>query len=508
MMTIASTNISRLLSEILDDCPKIDDFTDRSISGIASNSLDVKNGYLFVALSGMQVHGIDYAINAVKSGAVAVVYDQDDEYSKRRIALLKKQVKTDWIGIGDLDIQTGIIASRFFGCPGQALNIIGVTGTDGKTSVTHLICQALTQMGRRVASIGTLGYGLVDQLEPASHTTPDAITLQSLLARYRDLKCDTVVMEVSSHALQQYRVNGCQFDIAVLTNLGRDHLDYHGSMECYAAAKARLFYQFELSGKVVNAADQFGQKLLEQLSDDGLVRYSSQSDSSDDVDVVLTQFRATDHGQSLEIKTPKGILNLETELIGDFNRENTLACISSLFALGLNLSEIQRATLQLKPIPGRMELMIPQTNNIARVVVDFAHTEQALRACLTASRDYCKARLWCIFGCGGDRDQGKRPKMGQAAEALADRVIITDDNPRTESPEKIVAEILQGLVHPDRVSVVHDRRAAIEFALAEAAPDDLIVITGKGHEQDQIVGTERLPFNDRRVVKQLYRRLQ
>ncbi|MFT7674887.1 MAG: UDP-N-acetylmuramoyl-L-alanyl-D-glutamate--2,6-diaminopimelate ligase, partial [Gammaproteobacteria bacterium] len=417
-----------------------------------------------------------------------------------------KQVNTEWIGIGGLDMQTGIIASRFFGNPGKSLKIVGVTGTDGKTSVTHLICQALTQLGQQVASIGTLGYGLVDQLEPASHTTPDAITLQSLLSRFRDQKCDTVIMEVSSHALQQYRVNGCQFDIAVLTNLGRDHLDYHGSMDNYAAAKSRLFFQFELSGKVVNAADQFGQKLLEQLTDDGLVRYSSRSDGSNNADVVLTKFRATDRGQSLEIKTPEGVLNLETELIGDFNRENTLACISSLFALGMNLTEIQLATEQLKPIPGRMELIIPQTDSIARVVVDFAHTEQALRACLTASRDYCKGSLWCIFGCGGDRDQGKRSKMGQTAEALADRLIITDDNPRTESPGKIVSEILQGLVHPDRASIVHDRRAAIDFALAEAGPDDLIVIAGKGHELEQIIGNERLPFNDRHIVKQIYGR--
>lgn len=487
------------LPELLSGFDPRDPVPPIEISDIASNSARVTAGCAFVALPGIRSNGIDYAIDAVKAGAVAVIYDAGDEYSQKRIPLLRKQVDTHWIGVAGLERANGHIVSRFFGDPGRAMTIIGVTGTDGKSSVTHLLTQALTRIGRRCASIGTLGYGIANELEPDSLTTPDAVSLQSHLFRFQQQRCEFVVMEVSSHALEQYRVNGCDFDIAVLTNLGRDHLDYHGSQESYAAAKARLFHEFELSGRVVNADDAFGRELGEGLDPQALYRYSADSADTARAEVRLSSLEITAGGQNLRVATPLGEVTAVTALMGRFNVENTLACIATLVALGLKRDDIEIAVKDLKPIPGRME-KFDGGRGRASAVVDFAHTEQALRACLAASREHTAGRLWCVFGCGGDRDQGKRSGMGRAAEELADRVIVTDDNPRTEAPEKIVNEILAGMRRPEEACVVHNRQAAIEYALSQAAPEDLVVIAGKGHEQEQIVGHERRPFSDRHVV--------
>ncbi len=469
------------------------------ISDIAGNSASVTANSAFIALPGIRSNGIDYAIDAVKAGAVAIIYDSSDAYSEQRIALLRKQVDTCWIGIDRLDQANGHIVSRFYGNPAQAMTIVGVTGTDGKTSVTHLLTQALTRIGKSCASIGTLGYGVANQLTADSLTTPDVVTLQSRLHQFYQQRCEYVVMEVSSHALEQYRVNGCDFDIAVLTNLGRDHLDYHGNEENYAAAKARLFHDFQLSGRVVNADDSFGRKLSESVPADNLLRYSVKSQAGIDAEVSLLAVEKTGSGQNIHALTPLGEVTAVTALLGRFNVENTLACIASLVALGFNRDQLELAVKDLTPIPGRMEKFSGAADR-APAVVDFAHTEQALRACLGAAREHCSGQLWCVFGCGGDRDQGKRPGMGRAVEELADRVIVTDDNPRNESPQKIVADILAGMQQADKACVLHNREAAIEYALSQAAADDLIVIAGKGHEQEQIIGNQRRPFSDRHLV--------
>ena len=472
------------------------------VCDVASNSNAVTPGCAFIALPGMRVNGIDYAIDAVKAGAVAIIYDASDDYSQQRVPLLQKQVETCWIGVEELNRANGHIVSRFFGDPAQAMTIIGVTGTDGKSSVTHLLTQALTRIGKCCASIGTLGYGIGNQLTPDSLPTPDVVSLQSHLHQFRQQRCQYVVMEVSSHALEQYRVNGCDFDIAVLTNLGRDHLDYHGDQESYAAAKARLFHDFNLSGRVVNLDDAFGRQLGASVPQQNLLRYSVANRQGDTAEISLVECEITASGQNIRARTPLGEVTAVTALLGHFNVENTLACIATLVALGFDHEQVELAVKDLQPIPGRME-KFSGVGAKAPAVVDFAHTEQALRACLTAAREHCEGQLWCVFGCGGDRDQGKRPGMGRAVEELADRVIVTDDNPRNESPQKIVAEILAGMQQPDQACVVHNREAAIEFALSEAGADDLVVIAGKGHEQEQIVGNERRPFSDRHVVARL-----
>jgi len=491
-----------LLSELLSGFALHDPVPSIQIFDIASNSVNVTADSAFVALPGIKTNGIDYAIDAVKAGAIAVIYDAADEYSLQRIPLLRKQVDTHWIGVDQLDRANGHIVSRFFGDPGQAMTIVGITGTDGKSSVTHLVTQALTRIGKSCASIGTLGYGIGNNLTPDSLTTPDSVSLQSRLHQFQQQRCEYVVMEVSSHALEQYRVNGCDFDIAVLTNLGRDHLDYHGDQRSYAAAKARLFNDFKLSGRVVNVDDSFGRQISEDVEPKSLIRYSVDSDGGPIAEVKLLASEVTANGQNIHAATPLGEITAVTALLGGFNAENTLACIATLLALGLDYNQLELAVKDLKPIPGRMEKFTGEHGSAA-AVIDFAHTEQAIRACLGASRQHTEGLLWCVFGCGGDRDQGKRSGMGRAVEELADRVIVTDDNPRNESAEKIVSEILAGMQHPDQACVVHNRQAAIEYALSQAAAEDLVVIAGKGHEQEQIVGNERRPFSDRHVVRRI-----
>ncbi len=500
-MMSKTQNAGRSLTALLQGFVSRDAVPDIDILNIASNSRAVLENTLFIALAGINSHAIDFAIDAVKSGAVAILYDAGDEYCRRRVPLLSKQVQAHWIGIEGLDRANGEIVSRFYGEPGKALKIIGVTGTDGKTSVTHLLTQALGRLGKSTASIGTLGYGVGNELQPTTHTTPDTVTLQTYLHEFQCRGCEYVVMEVSSHALEQYRVSGCHFDIAVLTNLGRDHLDYHQDMAQYAAAKARLFRDFDLTARVLNADDELGLSLSEELETEGMIRYSRlASDKDASAEVYLLYSEVTDRGLDMKVATPLGEIRASTALMGQFNIDNTLACISTLIALGLEHAEIQLAVNGLQPIPGRMEKFSGNANT-ATAVIDFAHTEQALRACLTTSREHTRGKLWCIFGCGGDRDQGKRKGMGRAAEELADRIIITDDNPRTEPAENIVAEIIEGLREPDSACVVHNRQAAIEYALTQAAADDLVVIAGKGHELEQIVGHQRFQFSDRQVVQ-------
>lgn len=487
---------------------------DINVLGLATNSHKVVPGCLFIALQGSTTHGIDFALDAVKAGAVVVMYCAQDEYSQQCIRLLSQQIQTQWMGVDHLDRINGEIASRFYGEPSKSLTIIGVTGTDGKTSVTDLVTQALSRLDKIAASIGTIGYGLSNKRQPTTHTTPDAITLQSYLHEFREQQCEYVVMEVSSHALDQYRVNGCDFDIAVLTNLGRDHLDYHATRQAYSTAKARLFREFKLSAKVVNADDEFGHSLCEPSETSALIRFSAQpcslgavaepSDLASSVEVRLIQSNITEQGLSMHIASPLGNILANTALMGRFNIENTLACISTLIALGFDRKQIQLAVTDLQPIPGRMEKFKGRFDQPA-AVIDFAHTEQALRACLTSCREYTTGKIWCVFGCGGDRDPGKRKGMGQVAEQLADRLIVTDDNPRTESPEQIAKEILTGISNPEWVFVVHSRLAAIEFALSQAEANDLVVIAGKGHELEQIVGHERYPFSDRHVVQRMLR---
>ena len=502
MMASKSHTLNLSLHELLRDYADVSCFPDLQLSGLTSNSREVKKGNVFLALSGLTRHAIDFAMDAVKAGAVAIIYDEADDYSQQRIALLSKQLDTLWIPVKKLAEVSGEIASRFYHSPSKEFKLIGITGTDGKTSVTHLLVQIFNNMGKVAGSVGTLGYGVSNRLKMTSFTTPDAISLQSILFDLNQNECEYVVMEVSSHALEQYRVSGCDFDFAVLTNLGSDHLDYHGDHSYYAAAKERLFDMESLSSKVLNVEDEFGRKLTQKYKGDAVTTYSSNLGRTPQASVQLISSGSTEQGLNITAIARGMKIQIQTRLIGSFNIDNLLACISVLQLLGFEREAIEKHMQGLQPIPGRMEYFAP-VNHYPAVVIDFAHTEQALKACLKSVKNHYKGQLYCVFGCGGDRDQSKRPKMAAVAERLADHVFVTEDNPRFEPSDNIMKDILSGFKQPHLARVIHDRQTAIETAIAQAGPDDLVVIAGKGHEQIQIVKDKRLPFSDHYVVRNM-----
>lgn len=475
---------------------------DLTVTGISANSRDIRPGNLFVAQPGISRHAIDFASDAVKAGAVAVLFDPDDDYVCQRLPLLQKQTNTHWIAVPHIQQMTGRIASRYYAEPSESMQLVGITGTDGKTSVTHLVVQALNSLGQQVGSVGTLGYGVANRLEMTRFTTPDAISLQQILYELKQKKCTYVVMEVSSHALEQYRVNGCDFDLAVLTNLGSDHLDYHGEQALYARAKAKLFARGELKQRILNGCDDFGRELYAAHCSNKAVLYARDSGCLEQqASVQLVDAEFTSQGICVEVQLRAELVRVQSGLIGSFNVDNLLACIAVLDGLGFSVADIEKGMTGLKPIPGRMEYY-PAQQGHAAVVIDFAHTEQALEACLHSLKDSCHGNLLCVFGCGGDRDQGKRPRMAAVAEQLCSKVILTDDNPRNESSADIIRDILQGFARPQLVTVLPDRYQAIQHAINTAGVNDLVVIAGKGHEQFQLVAGERIPFSDRHVVKQ------
>ncbi len=510
MMAAPRRNTDMTISLLLQGFVADDQIGERArhleVHAIQLNSKAVSAGDVFIAQAGHHQHGIDYAADAIERGAKAVLVESNDTRSEQRVALLSRQYpEVEFITVKDLTRKTGAIASRYYGDPGNRFKLIGVTGTDGKTSVTHLLVQAFKRLGIQAGSVGTLGYGVDNELKMTGLTTPDAVSLQGYLFELAVSQCEYVVMEVSSHALDQYRVSGCDFNIAVLTNLGSDHLDYHQTELQYQQAKARLFEDFKLESRVLNLDDAFGQELAIKYNGEKLTGYSTRVDTADTgikPAVQLLHSRMAADGLEIEVKTALGNIQISTALIGDFNIENLLACVSTLLDCGFERADIEQAMQGLLPIPGRMEFF-PSLSGHAAVVIDFAHTEQALAACLRALQGAVKGRLYCVFGCGGDRDKGKRASMAAVAEQLSDQVIVTDDNPRNESPQQIMMDILSGFQKPDRVRVIHDRKLAIETALREATENDLVVIAGKGHEQEQIIGDQRIPFSDHQIVRQL-----
>lgn len=504
MMAAPRSSESMTLDQLLQGYALVN-LPELPVAGLCSDSQSACQGDLFIAMRGFTRHALEFIADAVDSGIVAVCYDAEDEYCLQRIALLSKQYDLQWVAVANLQKVCGEIASRFYGHPSRDMQLVGVTGTDGKTSVTHLLVQSLTSLGQVAGSVGTLGYGVANQLKMTRFTTPDPVSLQRILFELKQKSCETVVMEVSSHALQQYRAAGCQFDIAVLTNLGSDHLDYHGEHENYAAAKARLFHWSGLKKAVLNLDDEFGQRLKKEVKWASIRGYSRSYSFTENGSAFTARLLAgstTDKGLRVQAGYGNHEFDIQTLLIGDFNIDNLLACLTVLNEMNFPADDIESAMQGLLPIPGRMEFF-PGEKNGPGVVIDFAHTEQALEACLEAVKDSVTGRLFCVFGCGGDRDQGKRARMAAVAEARCDVVFLTDDNPRSEAPESIMKDILSGFEKPERVRVIHDRETAIETALNQASIDDLVVIAGKGHEQFQLIGNQRIPFSDRHVVRRI-----
>ena len=466
---------------------------DPVITGLTADSRAVKPGDAFIALRGGTTHGLRFAMQAEAQGAAAILFEPP---APDALTLPGTVVAVD--GLRD---RLGRLADRFHGQPSRALAVTGVTGTNGKTSTVQLIAQALTLRGETAGSIGTLGAGLHGALLPGERTTPDVLEVHRLLAQMRDAGATKVAMEVSSHALEQGRVDGVAIKVAVFTNLTRDHLDYHRTMEAYGDAKRRLFAWPTLEAAVVNLDDPFGATVLQSVAP-GVRRIGLSSRDHPAANLRAGGAMLTPAGLVFGLVEGGLVQPVESPLLGRFNIDNLLAVAGALRAMGWTLPDIGAVLPRLQPVDGRMS-RVGGNEHQPLVVVDYAHTPDALEQALASLREHTPGRLTCVFGCGGERDRGKRPQMAAIAERLADVVVVTDDNPRNEDGDAIVADIVAGFVKPQRATVERNRLAAITQALAQARPGDVVLIAGKGHEAYQEVAGVRHPFDDLGVAREL-----
>ncbi|WP_454780615.1 UDP-N-acetylmuramoyl-L-alanyl-D-glutamate--2,6-diaminopimelate ligase [Legionella sp. WA2022007384] len=465
--------------------------SDCTVTGLENDSRRIQPGDLFIAYAGAAADGRFFISKAVSAGAVAIAYDP---YHFPKDCRLPDSVPC--IPVPELATQLAAIAKQFYDDPGRFLNITGVTGTNGKTTIAYQLAQAHHLLGQGAAYIGTIGQGNVDKLQLLDNTTPDSLCLQKLLHQYKNQGMSQVCMEVSSHALAQHRVDAIEFKQAIFTNLTLDHLDYHLTMENYAAAKALLFARESLQWAIINQDDSYQRIMAAAVKPHAKkVTYGIHQNC----DVKVIDWSMDIKGTEIEVHSPWGQHQLRIKALGQFNIYNSLAVFSSLLASGYAPAKVVEVMTQLKAAPGRMEII----SNAPYVLVDYAHTPDALENALLTLNQLKKGRLWVVFGCGGDRDKSKRPVMGGVASKLADQIIITSDNPRTEDPQIIVNEIAEGITKSSNVIQLVDREEAIAYALNEADENDVILIAGKGHEAYQQIGSVKHAFSDQDVVKRL-----
>ncbi len=474
------------------------------VGGLSTDSRTLSPGDLFIALSGTTLNGADFLNQAMERGAGAILWEQGPVHSPVGIQ------------VDNLGLKVGRIASRFYGEPSTRLRIVAVTGTDGKSSVTHFIAAAMEEIEGGAGVIGTLGshlLGVGEERAGGGHTTPPPIALQRTLQQMVQQGGRSVAVEASSHGIEQSRLSGCALNTALLTQLGRDHLDYHGSIENYRAAKRALFHFPGLESVVLNLDDPLGVEISREPPDGvSVVGYTLEgrgellpTPSAVIRGRVVGQNR---DGMELLVEYSGSSMTLKSPLYGRFNVSNLLATVGLLICWGVPFSRAMKALETVRAVPGRMEPFRSQEGATATLIVDYAHTPGALAAALRATRDHLtgsagEGRLWVLFGCGGERDRGKRAEMGAVAERHADRLVLTNDNPRGEDPDRIIEEILQGVEKPEGVEIIPDREAAIRQCFTEAQPEDTVLIAGKGHEQWQWIGGEKIPFSDRKLAAQL-----
>lgn len=478
------------------------------LTQLSVDSRDVIEGSVFIALAGSQTHGMSYLEQAINNGACCVLAEKSpglvkmDDISSNSDNGKQTEVPVIWVE--NLSEQCAELAKHFYHNPSQKLKVIGVTGTNGKTSTAHYIAQLLSTTGSKVALLGTLGNGWLSDLMPSQNTTLEVIALNRWLAYFVENGAEVVVMEVSSHAIALERISGIQFCGLALTQVTRDHLDFHQTEQAYQSVKRQLFEDYPHQFKVLNLEDGVGSSLAKQNADSAQqIGYAKDATLYNNADIAVLQVEATQTGFNGQLRILGHTVSFKVPLMGAFNLENMLCAIGVCVGLGMSAKQIEQALTHLRPVLGRMQTL--SSPDQPSVVIDYAHTADALKALLMAVRAHLSQsnqQLWVVFGCGGNRDQGKRTLMGQVAEQYADQVVVTDDNPRYESPQQIVRQITSDMKQP--YQVIHDRAEAISAVIAQANQQDVVVIAGKGHESTQEISGKKLPMQDEELVKQAY----
>lgn len=482
------------LSTLIEDCHISWTKGDTSIvvKGVSDDSRKVEKDFLFVAIDGEKSRGHDFIKMALQNGAIALMTNDSFPLSDMCDNL------TVGLKVADTKKALGLIAAKFYKEPSSRLNLIGITGTNGKTTIAYLLESIVNAAGKSPGVIGTVNYRFKGHSLSASHTTPAPVDLQKLLSHMNKAGTTDCIMEVSSHAIDQERVNGCSFKSAIFTNLTRDHLDYHGTMDEYGKTKERLFTELLLEDNkaIINIDDPFGEKLAKKTHN--VMTYGMKVG-----DIHPTNICQTEDGLSVTINSPSGLININSSLVGDYNLYNIMAAIGGAISIGIKIESIEKGIHNLKNVPGRLErVSISKEHRGCRIFVDYAHTPDALERVITALRTTTKGRLITLFGCGGDRDKEKRALMGKVAAVGSDFCFVTSDNPRTEKPSFIITEIEKGVVESGGIKdksykVIVDRKQAILEASRELKENDTLLIAGKGHEDYQIVGDKKLFFDDR-----------
>ena len=478
-------NLKDLLSGII-DAPPI------AFNDICDDSRLVNKGDVFFALQGIESHGCDFIDSVIDSNAAAIIYEPPYE-------LTHSEDTIPIIPVDNLRSLLGKIANRYYDYPSKSMNIIGVTGTNGKTTVAWLIKSCLNNMGYECGYVGTLGYG-IESLKKISLTTPSCISLHKILFNLSKSGAKYSAIEVSSHAIEQNRISGVEFDSVIFTNLSRDHIDYHNSMEEYGAIKARLFTKIKSKVKIINISDSFGQSLSNQIKEDVIVSSIKKIESSNyEKFISLEEKKLEEFGYTIRINSSWGDKEIVLPFIGEFNIENSIQVFALLLSYDFSLNEISDAIKKCNHPKGRMQLIQLNKNyDLPKVFVDFSHTPSSLNLAINAIRDHFHNRkIWCVFGCGGNRDRGKRRLMGKIAEENADYIVVTSDNPRNEDPDAIILSILEGITSD--VQTIKDRSQAIEYAVMSADKKDIILIAGKGHENFQITKNKTIEFSDQDI---------
>ena len=473
---------------------------------LVNDTREINAGDIFCAVNGTIQKGRAFIADALAKNChlILVECDSADQHGQCSSQLNAQGKAVAVIEFYELNLHLFELAKAFYQTPQHALTMIGITGTNGKTSTSQMIAQLLDASGKRCSVIGTNGAGKVAHLSPINNTTPGASQLHQLLQEFTEAQQSHVAMEVSSHALAQGRVTAPLFDTAIFTNLSRDHLDYHQTMENYAQAKYQIFSQTAGQIAIVNGDDVQAKRWLSAWSNEQTVLVYGRGDSITQFD-LFAQAKAIKHlpqGVEFQLHTHLGDIKISSQIMGDFNIDNLLAAISVLLIEKISLSDIAKAVLSLTPAIGRMEAFVGDEKPVA--IVDYAHTPDALENALQACRQHCHGALWVVFGCGGDRDKGKRPLMGKIAEANSDHIIVTNDNPRTENAENIAQDILAGCHQPEKITVLLDRQQAVISALNKAKKEDVVLLAGKGHEDYIIMGDQHIPYNERALVRSFY----